>query len=260
MSHELTVLREHLAINRRTIIGRSIASALAGSLPVPLLDDWLASAIRRSLVRRVADSHGVDITADAVIAIADGKSSPPTFAELFGSAVAFKVLSKSFRKLLLTYVTARRAQVAARNFAVATLFDHYCARLHVGLGLNAEQAHELRELIVSAIDRTPGSLGGRLFRRGLTAAARASMRAPVELLDVATGGAVRRYLSSGDEVDAIAEIDSALDVALHKKSSFLGKAAAGIEMQVSAEMNPYIEKLLTVFEQMWRVRSDEQDT
>ena len=69
-----------------------------------------------------------------------------------------------------------------------TLFDHYCARLHTGLALDGATALALRGEIVKAIDNTPGALSFHPFRRGAMAAARASLKAPLELADIASGG------------------------------------------------------------------------
>jgi len=102
-----------------------------------------------------------------------------------------------------------------------------------------------------AIEATPGSIGKRVFRRGAMAAARATVRAPMELLDIASGGAIRRLLTRGsDEVTAIEEVDNALEADLQSQKSFLARAATAIELQLSADQNPYIDELLTRFEDL----------
>jgi hypothetical protein len=253
MSTELTLRRKHLAEHRRMIIGRSLAASLAGLIPFPMFDEWLCSSINRSTIRRIAKARKVDLDDDAIRAIADGPSAPPQWGDLAGGALAFRILSRTWRKMLVAYLATRRAQAATRYFVNASLFDHYCARMHVGLGLDGASGTELRALMGRSIEATSGGVGKRVFRRGAAAAARATVRAPVELLDIASGGALRRLLTRGsDEVEAIEEVDSALDAQLRSQKSFLARAATAIELQLSADQNPYIDELITRFEDMWR--------
>lgn len=258
MSTELTLRRDYLSPQRRMIIGRAIAASMSGMLPIPIVEEWLTSQIKRGTVRRIASAHEVDLDDAAVSAIADGPSPPPQWTDLAGGTLAFKVLSRAWRKLLYAYVVAKRTQAAARNFVIATMFDHYCARMHVGLGLDGDSGAELRALMSQAIDQTPGGLGERIFRRAIVASAKASVQAPVELLDIASGGRVRKLLDRGkDEVTAVEEVDQALDAQIRSQSSFLSRAATAVELQLSADANPYLDDLLETFERMWRNRTAE---
>ncbi len=253
MTDALTIRRDHLGAHRRMILGRSIAASLAALLPVPVLDDWVASTIKRGTMRRVASDHGVDLDGAAIAALADGKSSAPAWTEIAGGAVAYRLLSRGARKLL--WIATKRTQAAARNFLVATLFDHYCSRLHVGLGLDGESAAELRAAIDQALEITPGKLSDRVFRRALVAAARTSVKAPLSLADMATGGALTRWRDRRrDEVEAIVEIDDAVEHEVQSPHSFLGRAAGAAEAQLAAETNPYIDQLVRSFEDLWRTR------
>jgi hypothetical protein len=254
---ELSLRRDYLSQHRRMIIGRSIAASMAGLVPVPFLEEWLTSTIKRSTIRRIAAAREVDLDDEAVRAIADGPSTPPQWAEVAGGTLIYKLASKAWRRLLYAYVAARRTQAAARNFEIATLFDHYCARLHVGMGLNGEQAMDLRQIMTDAIEQTPGALVDRAFRRAAIATGRATVQAPVELLDIATGGAVRRLLSRGsDEVTAVEEVDQALEAQIHSQQSFLARAATAVELQLSAEANPYVDDVIDTFERLWRGRAE----
>lgn len=253
MSYELTLGREHLATNRRMIIGRAIAASMAGLVPVPLVEDWMSSTISRGTIKRIAESHAVDLDEAATRMIADGPESPPEWAELVSGTLLFKMMSKAWRKLLITYVVAKRTQAAARHFQIGTLFDHYCARLHVGMGLDAEAGVALRRLMIRAIEQTPGTIGNRIFRRSALAAGKATVRAPLQLLDMASGGLVRRLLTRGQsEVEAIAEVDQRLDAEMREHKGFLARATSAVELQLSTEGNPYIQDLVTNFEALWR--------
>lgn len=260
MNRAMTHSRDHLAGNRRTIITRSLAAAAVGSVPVPGVDDWLASRIARGTISRIAESHGVDADEAAVRAIADGPEGPPRLGELAGGGLAFKLARGGLRRALLAYFAARRARAATDAFAVATLFDHYCARLHVGLGLDAASGAEVRTAIDRAISGTPGSLPRRLARRGGAAAGRFLARAPVRVADALTRGAVARALErrGADELPA-EDVDTALERELRSKSGPLARAAATAELQFAAEENPYLELLLENFETLWRRQHTNRD-
>ena len=108
-----------------------------------------------------------------------------------------------------------------------------------------------------AIDQTPGTLGTEPFRRGISGLGRAAIRTPFEILDFTSRGAIRRLLSKDDEVQAVAELDQALDNQSNVKSGILGKTAASLEMELAPEVNPYLEKLIATFEQLWEKHTEE---
>jgi hypothetical protein len=250
MSGELTHNRGYLAANRRLIIGRSLVAAAAGGVPVPVLEDWLVSRVQRGTIRKIAESRSVDADEAAVRAVADGSEKPPDWAAIAGGTVLARLLARQWRRLLVVYLVARRAQAATRGFLVGSLFDHYCARLHVGMGLDGRRALELRALIDRAIAETPGGLGRRLIRRSALGAA----RVPGKLANAVTGGMVRRLLSKNQEVEAVQVVDESIEQQLNTKKSFLARSAAALELQLAAEANPYMERLLDTFDRLWRER------
>lgn len=256
MNTELTLRRDHLAEHRRLIIGRSLVAALAGAVPIPLLDERLLYVILRGTVRKLAQGHQIDVDDEAAKHIIFGKAQPPDLGVLASSMVVFRAMARSFRKVMIAYMAARRAQAATHYFTTATLFDHYCARLHVGLGIDSEMGEALRQTMDRAIAETQGGLGRDLFRRGVTAAIKASVRAPLELANIVSRGAVDRLLSSSDP-DAVVvgeELDVVLERELVSQSSFIARVATAIELQLSVEANPYLDQLVDNFERMWRDR------
>jgi len=253
----LVLKRDYLVARRRMILGRAVAGTLAGLVPVPLLDDWLINAVLGGGYRRIAEAHQLELSDEAVSSLVFGKSAPPAIAEMAGTAIAFRLLRGSWRRMLVAITALRRARATARTFVTMTLFDHYCARLHVGLGLSSEQALALREAISQAIAETPGGLSLDPFRRGALAAARATVRAPLELADLLSGGALRRFLDKGADVteaDAVDEVDAALDQQLAEQSSFLSRTVTAVELQLSAEVNPYLDALIERLDDIWRKR------
>jgi len=250
--------RAYLADQRRSIIGRSIAASLAGALPVPFLDDWAIAAILGRGYRKLAAARQVDLDDAAIKALVFGAERPASLTELAASGIALRIASRAARRMMLVITTINRARSAARTFTAMTLFDHYCARLHTGAALDGPTALALREEITRAIDGTPGALAVHPFRRGALAAARATLRAPLELADLASGGALRKLLARRSEVtgaEAVDDLDAAVESALASKTGFLGRAAAAVEIQLSAEVNPFLDGAIESLDRRWRARA-----
>jgi hypothetical protein len=249
--------REYLAPQRRAIIARAIAGSIAGALPIPLLDDWAVGTVLGGGYRRIALAHHVDLDTPALKVLVHGTSAPTSLLELAAGGVVMRLAGRAARRMLLAVATIERARSAARTFVTMTLFDHYCARLHTGLALDAGTALALREEIGRAIDQTPGALAFHPFRRGAISAARATLRAPLELADLATRGAVRRLLtrrSAVTEAEEVDELDQAIETALASKSGFLSRTVAAVEVQLSAEGNPFLDGALDALDRRWRAR------
>jgi hypothetical protein len=256
---ELTTRRDYLTGNRRLILGRAIAGTLAGAVPVPFVDNWLVRRILGNAYRRIAAAHRVDLEADSIDNLVYGKSSPASWTEMAGSAIAYRLATVAWKRVLLALTTVRRARAASRQFVVMTLFEHYCARLHVGLALDAPTALAVRETIAQAIDQTPGGLSFEPFRRGARSAARATLRAPLELADLASGGRLRRLLERNRDHDVaepeqVTALEQAIDEALADHNNFLARAVTAVELQLSSEVNPYLDAVISRFDELWRRR------
>jgi hypothetical protein len=195
MTTALTMRRDYLTPQRRSNIARALAGSLAGALPVPFLDDWAIGAILGGGFKRIARAHNVDLDQDAVTNLVFGTSKPPSIADLALGGVVMRIAGRAAKRMMLALATINRARSAAKSYVVLTLFDHYCARLHTGLAIDGPTALALRGEISKAIDNTPGALSFTPFRRGALAAARASIRAPLELADLASRGGIRQLLA-----------------------------------------------------------------
>jgi hypothetical protein len=257
VSGALVTRRDYLDGQRRRIIARSLAGALVGALPVPFLDSWAIGAVLGSGYRRIAASHQVDLDDAAVKALVFGTSKPPSIADLAVGGFIARVAGRAAKRMMLVLATVNRARAAARTYVTMTLFDHYCARLHTGLALDEATALALRDEIARAIDNTPGALSFHPFRRGALAAIRASLRAPLELADLASRGALRRLLARRSEVteaEAVDELDRTVELALDGKSSFMARAVTAVELQLSAETNPFLDAAIESLDRRWRAR------
>lgn len=95
-----------------------------------------------------------------------------------------------------------------------------------------------------------------MFERGAISAARASLRAPLRAADAVSRGAVTRLLARRAGEDQPAEdVDATLERELRSRSGGpLARATAAAELQFAAEENPYLERVLSSFEELWRPR------
>lgn len=256
-STSLTRSRDYLAGQRRSIIARAVAASLAGALPVPFLDDWALAAVLGGGYRRIAAAHHIDLDRDAERRLVHGTSQPTNIIELAASGIVMRLAGRAARRMMVALATIDRARSAARTFIAMTLFDHYCAKLHTGLAIDAPTALALRDEIDRAISQTPGALVIQPFRRGAMAALRATVRAPLQLANLASGGALRRLLSRESTVtegEAVDEVDQAVESALAKKTGFFAKTVAAVEVQLSAEGNPFLDAALDALDRRWRAR------
>jgi hypothetical protein len=249
--------RDYLVGQRRTIIARALMGSLAGALPIPFLDDWAVGRLVGGGYRKIAAAHQVDLTDDAVDALVHGPTKPPPIASIAVGGVLGRVASKAARRMMIAIATVNRARSAARTFVAMTLFDHYCAKLHTGLALDGATALALRDEIVRSIDQTPGALAFHPFRRGALSAARATLKAPLELADLASGGRLRRLLANKSEVttpQTVDEVEQAMEAVLADKTNFLSRTVAAVEVQLSSEVNPFLDAALESLDRRWRAR------
>ncbi|HEU0029147.1 MAG TPA: hypothetical protein VFQ53_00850 [Kofleriaceae bacterium] len=257
MTTALVTRRDYLDGQRRRIIGRAIAGSMASALPIPFLDDWAVGAIVGTGYRRIAAAHQIDLDDEAVTALVHGTSKPTSIGSIAVAGVMARLVGRAAKRMMVVLATVNRARSASRTFVTMTLFDHYCAKLHTGLSLDRETALALRDEIGKAIDNTPGALSFHPFRRGASAAIRATLRAPLELADLASRGAVRRLLAPKSEIteaEAVDELDQTIEAELARKTGFLSRSVAAIEVQLSSEANPFLDAVIDNLDRRWRAR------
>lgn len=237
---------EHLALHRRMIVVRTLATALAGLTPVPYLDDWLVTRLRRGTIRRIAEARGVDLDEAAVRAIAEGVVKPPGWRAFINTIPLMRFFRRGVRAAVAGYSAYRRADQASRDFAIATLFDHYCARIHVGSGLDANAGAALRARMDRAIARTPSGPLRQTFGAALGAAGRAAIRAPFELADAISGGRIRaRLRARAPEVEEVAEEEALVEQA----GTLLGRVGQSVDRGLMGLGARYVGDLVAAFEE-----------
>jgi hypothetical protein len=257
MTLALATRRDYLNKHRRMIIARAVVGSMAAVLPLPFIDDWAKEKVLGAGYKRIASMHGVDLDDDAVKSLVHGNTPPAPIAEWAASGIIYRIANIAAKRMLFVVATVNRARAASSHYVAMTLFDHYCAKLHVGAGLDGKTALALREEIARSIEQTPGALAFTPFRKGALAAARATLKAPLELADLASGGALRRMLAKRSEVtegEAIDALEQSIETALSQKTNFLSRTVAAVEVQLSADANPFLDNALDTLDRRWKAR------
>ncbi|MCS6914035.1 MAG: hypothetical protein RMK29_06670 [Myxococcales bacterium] len=216
---------EHLLDNRTQILIRSALVGLSGLIPVPPLAEYLMTSLRRGLLQYVAQSRQVDLDEAALdVLVAPRASEPLVSVTSLAGLVAALRRGRWSRRLLGVVLLVRQLDEALRAFQQATLMDHYCARYHLGPGIDAARAQALRASIEEAGRRARREVTNETFARALHLAGRALSRFPWHLL----GGSRREVeaeepaplvAASGDEEQRLVR-----DRGLHRFSRHLTAA------------------------------------
>ena len=214
-----TQMTQHLSVHRRLILSRALLSGAAGLVPVPYLDDLLAGQVRAGLVRRLAELRRVDVDGNAVAEL-----STPTGSRVLHAAGVGAILlggaKKVWRRVAASLLVVRRADEAMQTFQIGTLFDHYCTRHHVGLGLDGNKARTLRDAMDDAIRHARGHALEDAFQRTLAGsrklAGKLGRKMLVEKVETELAGPAQAY---------VAALVGAFDVAWapHKQAQLSGK-------------------------------------
>ena len=132
----------------------------------------------------------------------------------------------------------------AATFYRATLFDHYCAKLHVGGPITTAEAAALRAVVEAELQEL--SLGPALtaFREGSKVLGRTLLEAP-RWLSQRLAALAERFVRSGgnpDVLDAVVEPVDAGD------EPWLERAARTVEEVLGRAGSEHLAKMITTFE------------
>ena len=239
----------HLAQNRGLIVRRALlASALGGVIPIPIMDDLVAGRVRAGLYMKLAASRQVDLPAAAAEILAEGKDSS-ALRNITLTAATLVALKLAWRKFFALLAAGRGAEEMATIFQVATLVDHYCAKLHVGGPITRPQAAQLRGLIHQSVNRTSKAKLVAAFRDGGQILARSLVEAPRWVSRSLSRQAERWLRTSGHPEAAPAgwppdETDD--------ERTWLDRAAHAVEESLASLGGDYLGGLVDDFEAGWR--------
>jgi len=235
----------HLALHRGLIIRRALlASAIRGFLPVPMVDDVLAGRVRAGLYGKLALGRQVDLPPVSAAMLAQAKDQGAV-AKLGIVAAAAVIAKFAGRKFLAVVAAGRSAEEMAQTFTRATLFDHYCAKLHVGGEITAAEASRLRACLGGKGGAAAPTLAA--FCEGSRELGRSLLEAPrwVSQRIAALG---ERFVHSGGNPDVL----DAFPEQVSGETAWLDRAAHTVEEAMAQAGNEHLTRLVRAFEARWQ--------
>ena len=238
----------HLAANRGVIVKRSLmVTAVGAVIPVPVMDEYVAGRVRAGLLMKLAQLRNVDL--------------PPSAAELMGdpreasmvrnatlTAITLVALKLAWRKIFALMAAGRGAEEMVSNFQYATLFDHYCATMHVGGPVDRQRAADLRKVMHETVERTEKATLTAIFRDGGKILGRSLLEAP-RWVSLRLTSLAQRWVSTRGDVSAT--FDPAADVAPEGENQWLDRASSAVEGRLGDLGTDYLAILIEDFEARW---------
>jgi len=230
----------HLADQRRLIVRRSLlATAVGGIVPLPVMDDYLAGRVRAGMLIKLADRRRVDLEPSTAELLADSpESSSMRNATL--TAATLVALKLTWKKFFTVLAVSRRAEDMVTSFQVGTLFDHYCARLHVGSGLDRLEAVRVRLAAHKAISTTERAALLGAFKDGSRILGQSLLEAPA-WVNERLQKAAQTWAQGGvaPEEGGVAEGEG---------GRWLDRAAESVERRLAQLGTAYLGRLVATFE------------
>jgi hypothetical protein len=241
----------HLAANRALIVRRSLlATVVGGVVPIPVMDDYLAGRVRAGMLMQLADRRRVDIVSSSAELLADPREGTALRNATMTAATVI-ALKLAWRKFFVLIAAGRRAEEMTTTFQMGTLFDHFCAKLHVGAGIDRNTAVRLREAMLGALRDTERQALVDSFRDGAELLGRSVTEAPGWMSN-RLQKAVEAYVASGGNPEARAAAARDADAAIDPENArWLDRAASRVEARLAQLGNGYLQALVGRFESGW---------
>lgn len=187
---------DHLSANRQLIVRRSLlATAVGGVIPLPVMDEYVSGRVKAGLLMKLAERRQVDLSQSSAELLGDPREGT-AMRNVTLTAATLLALKMAWRKFFALLALGRRAEEMATTFQLGTLFDHFCARMHVGPGIDRNRAVQLRAVIFASLAETERAALVSAFRDGAQVLGRTMLEAPAwatEHLERAS----RRWAESG---------------------------------------------------------------
>jgi hypothetical protein len=250
---------EHLAENRRLIVRRSLlASAVGGAVPLPVLDDYFAGRVRAGMLLKIAERRRVDLAPSSAELLGDPREGT-AMRNATLTAATLLALKLAWRKFFALLAIGRRAEEMATSFQLGMLFDHYCAKLHVGAGVDRAQAMMLRETIFGALAESERAAFVTAFREGGKVLGRSLLEAP-DWVGERVNRAAQRWAESGgqsaDPGDGDDDGSGNGSQNATAEARWVDRAAAAVESRFGRAEHGYLTRLVQVFERRWRAAEE----
>jgi hypothetical protein len=240
---------DHLATNRRFIVRRALlATAVGGVVPLPVMDEYLAGRVKAGMLMRLAERRQVDLAASSAELLGDPRGTT-AMRNATLTAATLLALKLAWRKFFALLAVGRRAEEMASTFQLGTLFDHYCAKLHVGAGVDRARAARLRDVIHLAQTETERATLVGAFREGSRVLGQTLLEAPAWANERLERAARRWAASGGRSMDPDPSVDLDDDEA---EARWLDRAAGEVEGRLGGLGQEYLTKLVRTFERRYR--------
>lgn len=237
---------EHLMPHRRLILERSVLAGAVGLVPVPLLDDLLTGLVRGRMVRRLAEARKVDLTASAVLILAEERQVTMARNATL-TAVSLLALRYAWRKVFVVLALSRRVEEMVHTYQIGTLFDHYCARHHVGAGVQGPDAARLRFAIDQAVASLHHDIAAEAFKKSGQTIARTATRVPVGLWDLLRS--LRHRAPDAPDAPPEQIVDEVTET--FEREGLLRKAARVVDEEMGAAGMAYLGSLVARFDAVY---------
>jgi hypothetical protein len=246
---------DHLAENRRLIVRRSLlASAVGGAVPLPVLDDYFAGRVRAGMLLKIAERRRVDLAPSSAELLGDPREGTAARNATL-TAATLLALKLAWRKFFALLAIGRRAEDMATSFQLGMLFDHYCAKLHVGAGIDRAQAVLLREAIFGALAESEKAAFVGAFREGGRVLGRSFMEAP-DWVGERVNRAAQRWAETGGKTADPGEGEAAEKDGDTAEARWIDRASAAVESRIGRVEHGYLTRLVQVFERRWRAAEE----
>jgi hypothetical protein len=247
---------DHLAANRRFIVRRSLlATAVGGVVPLPVMDEYLAGRVRAGMLMKLAERRQVDLSASSAELLGDPRGTTALRNATLTAAMLLAI-KLAWRKFFAALAVGRRAEEMATTFQLGTLFDHYCAKMHVGPGLDRARAIELRDVMHAAFAEAERAAVVSAFRDGGRVLGQTFLEAPAWANAKLERAARRWAQSGGTTTDPIPGDED--DGANGDDARWLDRASSEVEGRLGIGQE-YLVGLVRTFERRWRAAENARE-
>jgi len=239
----------HLVDNRRLIVRRALlATAVGGVIPIPVLDDYFAGRVRAGMLVKIAERRRVDLAPGTADLLGDPREGNGVRNATLTAATLI-ALKLAWRKFFALLALGRRADEMATSYQLGMLFDHYCAKVHVGAAVDRQQAAFLRQAIFDALSESERHAFVAAFREGGRVLGRSFLEAPNWLSERIRLSAERWAESGGKSTDPDESAETGDEA---EEVRWLDRAAAAVESRLGRVEQGYLTGLVQAFERRWR--------
>jgi hypothetical protein len=241
---------EHLAENRRLVVRRAlIATAVGGIIPLPVLDDYFAGRVRAGMLMKIGERRQVDIAQSSAELLGDPRDGNAVRNATM-TAATLLALKLAWRKFFALLALGRRAEEMATTFQLGTLFDHYCAKLHVGGEVDRTRASLLRATIHGALAESERAALVTAFREGSRVLGQSALEAPAWMGEKVERAAHRWAESGGRSADAG---DLGEPEENEAQARWVDRATSAVEDRLAHAGHGYLLGLVSAFERRLKV-------